>query len=472
MSKYGYGGKNDDIVEYIRRLEDRIASLERTPRAIATSIDEGTFRVGPENGNNILLSGGGLTVNRTDSDNNLFQSMSMGGASDDQFMLYDSRGNALAGFDSGGSATMNNASVNGVLYVGGRTIDEMIGSPAVGLVARQAWNDTAAFNDYEFGSDELGITEILFDSYPNRMYKICYSGMFNAVTTGAYIFRLRFVSSSGYDGVPNSPVVSSPQGAQKTYNVASVGWQPLDAVMFLGNYAGQYRVLLTAQAIGSAHGKVGAGATWPSHMWVEDMGAYTRSSDGQINEGEGKRYQAPTASAPVTTTPVKTYKSTWKASSSRSWRDGVITPGDLQQGYYPPAKRFSMATWMNANSTGSETNKNLINALKGASISRMEVYLKNLSWYYGSGGQALIGHHDMDYLPDTPQTSGGGAFSSGNWTTGAGRWITLPPSWYDNFASGDYRGITLGEGAGTSMTYYGHFSNLASDLQLRVTYSK
>ena len=102
----------------------------------------------------------------------------------------------------------------------------------------------------------------------------------------------------------------------------------------------------------------------------------------------------------------------------------------------------------------------------------MEMYLRNRSWYWSAGGRARIGHYNSSSLPGSPQTSGGGAFTSSPWKPGAGMWVAIPKGWWPGVAWGTIRGFTLGEGAGTDKTYYGKFSSALSDIRLRITYTK
>jgi hypothetical protein len=190
-------------------------------------------------------------------------------------------------------------------------------------------------------------------------------------------------------------------------------------------------------------------------------------------------------SAPVDPDPAppvtQKYVSEWVASSSRSYKgDGTensfIAP-DMAQGYYSSSNgnQCAIALFTSANSTGDETSKTVTQALTGATVSKVEVWLYANHWFSFSGGIGRIGFYNGTSLPST--FSGPSPYVTvKDWKDNSGRWVTITsPSLISALTSGSCRGITVGKGVGTDQTYYGKFNGASASSnkpKLRITYAK
>lgn len=425
----------------------------------------------------IHLGGSVLEVIRSDGESE-FTTVTVGGTTADRMQIMDSTGTIVGGFDETGSAVAQNLDVSSSLTYRGEELVDLLAQLPRGLVARQSLGSSSSVGNLRFGSTELGLVEIMFSAAPGRMFKVRYRGLAVLTGAGVHTFRLRATSSAGYDGFVTAPTLAnSIQYQQNNYTTGGTGsaseYVTVDIEALIGDYNGQYRFLLTGQSSDGGNGRLVVSDTLRGEFTVEDVGTYLSRGDGGLNTGGGTPYTgSPTVTPSPTVPPPKTYTSTWTASWFKSWRSGSEVTDYLQQGYYGGAQRYTMIGWTGPNSTGGETGRTVVQALAGATVSKVEVYLENASWYYGAGGQALIGKHGAQTAPASPQTSGGTPFSSGTWARGAAKWVTLPSSWYAGIASGAVDGITLGEGAGSNMTYYGKFKRLAASCRLRITYTK
>lgn len=460
---------------------------------VLTALDAGSITTGALSGINLYSPSSATTprwqvvgpttsIVRSDNEGREFISLSLGGESADQLVLFDASGTPMAGFDSTGKglaqsldvtdvARVGSMEVDGALTVGGETLEQMLWRLPRGVVARQSLGDSAAGRSVRFRS-ELGYYGITWRAEPGRLYRVVYAGLASVSGGGIFHFRMRAGSSPG-DQAPTVPRISThPQVAVTTLTPSRPGTHQVHLESWVQDYDGTYTVIVTAEAVGTFDGVLLSGDTYPAELIVEDMGARMSKGDGYYHRAGGTPYSG---TPPVETAPPPTrrkYTTTWAANWEASWRGGSLVTDFLQQGYYSPAQRYSMVGFTAGNGTGGHPGWSPTGILGsgGVTIDSIEVWLENESWWYGSGGKARIGRHGNTSAPGSPQTSGGGAFDSPQWTTGSGRWVKLPSSWYAGFATGANRGITLGEGVGSDQTYYGKFKRGVT--KLRATYWK
>ena len=112
----------------------------------------------------------------------------------------------------------------------------------------------------------------------------------------------------------------------------------------------------------------------------------------------------------------------------------------------------------------------ITSTLSGATIERVEVYLNNSHWYYGSGGTARIGTHNLTSEPSGSPSGHKYHRSSVNFNVGQAKWVTVPNSIGNDFRSGAARGITLGRPTSGSLADYGYFAG--NSTRLRITYTR
>lgn len=398
-----------------------------------------------------------VEVVRPDDDGEPITTVSLGGPDTDRMVLSDHSGNPLGGFEQDGSMLASDATVNGTLTVDGDDIMDIIGGLPQGVVARQKLGSTPSLNNITYGSSDLGLLELQIPMAAGRLYRFVASGMVWSGGPGRLVLMARMTT----DG--SAPTISSPRVGMAAF--ATDGSMHVEFTLFLPVQASDVtaRILLTArQQTSPGGGHLLSDDTYPFDIYVEDMGTYPSWGDGAVNTGGGTPLQGGTV-AP-TAPPVTTRTTTWNAAAVRSWRGGSTVTDSLHHGYYGGYQRYSLALW------GSQPSDALSSG--GVHIQGVWLYLRNRSWFNSIGGYARIGHFDSTALPGSPQTSGGGAFTTNLWKPGAGMWIPIPSGWWSGIARGTIRGFTLGEGAGTSTDRYGKFSSSLSDIKLKVTYTK
>jgi hypothetical protein len=122
-----------------------------------------------------------------------------------------------------------------------------------------------------------------------------------------------------------------------------------------------------------------------------------------------------------------------------------------------------------------------------ATVTKVELYLRNRHSYNASGLTVYIGAHSDGNLEDQTTAPLGTNFSGATDTMtavfakGQGKWVTLPSDWYSDIGADIVRGVLIGLSAVTStwysgLTNYGYFDGVdptvtTEDLpKLRVTY--
>lgn len=398
-----------------------------------------------------------VEVIRSDDDGQEITTVSLGGPDTDRMVLSDHSGSPIAGFEQDGALLATSATVNGTLTVDGDDIMDIIGGLPQGVVARQKLGSTSSLNNITYGSSDLGLLELQIPMTAGRLYRFVASGMVWSGGPG----RLVLMAKMTTDG--SAPTISSPRVGMAAF--ATDGSMHVEFTLFLPVQASDVtaRILITArQQASPGGGHLVSDDTYPFDIYVEDMGTHPSWGDGAVNTGGGTPIQGGTVTP--TAPAVTTRTTTWNAAAVRSWRGGSTVTDSLHHGYYGGYQRYSLALW------GSQLSDALSSG--GVHIQGVWLYLRNRSWFNSIGGYARIGHFDSTALPGSPQTSGGGAFTTNLWKPGAGMWIPIPSGWWSGIARGTIRGFTLGEGAGTSTDRYGKFSSALSDIKLKVTYTK
>lgn len=448
-----------DLIDEIQKLRGRLEVLERVPRAVNTTVDTGNFVVGDPAGQNVTLSNASLTLNRLSNDGRQYPAWQIGGSDGDQFQIVDASGNVLGGFDSEGNFVAQVVQVSDAITVGGLDITSLIDRRPFGIIAGARMGGGHAVNNVRAGNSELGVVEVAANLAEGRQYRIVFDGHMTCTNTSVMQCRLRYTTASGLDSTPSTPRISS---SQLNANTESLTANVLKRVHFetvmstSSNMTARFLLTISNTTATYSTGVSTSGSS-PAYFYVEDIGTSTTDmDDGLVNTGGGSPYTGSTPVIPPAQK--KAYTKTYDASWTRSWRGSTIVTDTLQQGRYGGYQRYSMIG----------IPASLFSDVAGSSISKIEVYMTNKSWWYGSGGKAIIGFHDNGSAPTNPDISSP-SFTTSTWKTGLGQWVTIPSRFYADIKSKDIRGITLGYNAGSNGTYYGKFSN---DVRFRATYTK
>ena len=173
----------------------------------------------------------------------------------------------------------------------------------------------------------------------------------------------------------------------------------------------------------------------------------------------------------------QTYMATWVASASSSYRGTgakrTDTTNAIQGHWDTNGNQSAVVLFAAANSSGSETGRSISQALAGAAVTKVEIYLWFEHWFSASGGTARIGEYAGTAIPAT-FSGASPAVESAGWPRAAGRWVDITAAIDHAALAAGQRGITLGPGIGTSGTYYGraHGATDPSPPALRITYNR
>jgi hypothetical protein len=162
--------------------------------------------------------------------------------------------------------------------------------------------------------------------------------------------------------------------------------------------------------------------------------------------------------------------SRWVSSSFESYQGSGAgraggNGGYAYQGYYSGTQGNQSGAWFFQNGAvqgdGGWTPWNLAGV---NSVDRVQIYVKNEHFYYGSGGNIRIVGHNSGYSGSRP---GYWAVIGdiGGWAQGEGRWVDLSTnSWKDVF-----RGFGVGPAPDNGLTWYSYWNQQA---QLQITYTR
>lgn len=449
-----------DIASFVQITADRV--LAGNVQAVWNIIAGGRIVAGDPMGRAGELDDEGLTFYDVDPDGQRYASSSLGGPGADQLSMLDPAGNIIAGFTEDGQVVGTGLSVTGDAYIDGRplvgSVDELglLDERARGVVARQAF---ATSSPKRTDGLEYGYGVVSFRALGRRLYRIVTNAHLQpGTTTGVLRCRHRVATggnaamvTSEEDGIFTTGPGYSSNTAMSVSVESFVGYAEDTDVEFLFTYQGLNNGQPTCVS---------------AEMYAEDVGPQGSYGAGVYSTGR--------ESTPVVSK--KTWTSTWYATDSATYRESgskrTDSP-DLVQGYTAYASGYGhqqAAVVFTGAALYGETTKSITQALAGATVDKVEVYLYFNHWYSSSGGTARIGKLGAASIPSTLSASP--TKTSAGWPRGAGRWVTVPTSWF----SDTNRGITLGGGSSTSSTFYGraddHTASGSRRPKVRITYTR
>lgn len=117
----------------------------------------------------------------------------------------------------------------------------------------------------------------------------------------------------------------------------------------------------------------------------------------------------------------------------------------------------------------------------GATITGMRLYLKNTSTYDGSCSTKVAAHGTTELGTTLPTARTAPAIVSRTYSSGEAAWITLPSSWYSEWAAGTSKGVLMGitntstNAYDSTISNYGYFQGVGTGMsyppKLEVTYT-
>lgn len=426
-----------------------------------------TITTGDPMDNHTEIGQGGMRVYKMGPEGDVVPTVTVGGAIEDTIQIVDAAtGSTLAGLMNDGTVIGQSANLS-TLTVGGSAVgnpydpEDILWQFPRGMVAGYRMTvNSASFSG-------LGdVAEIQWNAEPRRMYRVTATGNFYKTNTGVYRVQMRY-SSDGSDPASYSGTVNQlAMGMFSTTTNGMAARATMPGCIFAVVPCTLRVVLLVENITGG--GTVRYHYDPPGYLLVEDIGPIPEVTsetwaDGAMRTTEGGATATGTANSAK-----RTYTKTYTALWSRTWRDGGIrsdTP-DMVQGTYGGRDNRAAVGF------GSQ----MVSDLSGATIKSASIRLSASSWYYNSGGTAVLSAHNQVSAPSS-FPSGGSPKVNAVWTSKAGtKSIPVPSSWYSALQSGALRGITLGDGIGSSSSYYGRFYGASAGTSVRprltITYVK
>lgn len=426
-----------------------------------------TITTGDPTDNHTEIGQGGMRVYKKGPEGDVVPTVTVGGAIEDTIQIVDaSTGSTLAGLMNDGTVIGQTANLS-TLTVGGNSVgnpydpEDILWQFPRGMVAGYRMTDSSA--DFTGLGD---VAEIQWNAEPRRMYRVTATGNFLKTNAGLYRAQLRY-SANGSD--PASYTGSANQIGSGVFSTTANGMAAratMTGCIFAVSPLTIRVVLLTENITGG--GTVRYHNDPPGYLLVEDIGPIPEVTSETWADGAMRTTQGG-ATAPGTANAAKrTYTKTYPALWSRTWRDGGIRSdtSDMIQGSYGGR----------ANRAAVGFGSQMASDLSGATIKSASIRLSANHWYYSSGGTAVLSVHNQVSAPSS-FPSGGSPKVNTVWTSKAGtKSIAVPSAWHSALKSGAMRGITLGDGVGSSLSYYGRFYGASAGTsvrpQLTITYVK
>lgn len=356
--------------------------------------------------------------------------------------------------DANGNAVFNSVSTPSILYNGTELSDTLsqYSQGILGIVTLTGSTGTYTTTNVKFA-------EIIIPNFDaTRQYAVGWSSCYfsaNSSASGTYLIVRVRLSWDTTVGVADTLLASYEYGHDggSASGLEVGGYHPFNDSTPGGTNAHIGLFFETNNTSMNAQSATG------SRIFVVDEGPIVTYSS--YNMGTG-------------TPPVQTYTKTYSTTSTHVFQgDGTnrdaYASGHIYQGQYSSTNgnQFSI---LNFDYT------TIASDLSGATITKTEVYLHNVGWYYNSGGTTIIGYASA--------AAGSGNYSYSNvtsdvnsfsgWAVGSGKWVTVNNSIGNAFKSGSAHALALGKGPSTSLTYYGYFRghSESNPPQLRITYQK
>lgn len=162
-----------------------------------------------------------------------------------------------------------------------------------------------------------------------------------------------------------------------------------------------------------------------------------------------------------------TFDATWSESYDGN---GSIKPsGDTRGMLYQGKDGSNRSRWGIERSLIGFNTSEIQETLKGTTITKIELYLKNEDLWYREGGKAAIIAHNFSSRPNEFNYSQ--SITDALFNKRQGRWVPINISIGDQLKSGAITGFGLYKNS-DDLDYYGHFAGATSDNRprLRVTY--
>lgn len=426
-------------------------------KLVAGSIAAGQeIMAGPADKAHASLKSSGMHIYAARADGTIYETMRLGTDSSDYLGIADEQGNVVGAIDSGGRASFRALSVDAWPVVAGSPLDAQLGKGARGVIAHGGYG-------FQMGpiTSELGLLQMPVTLSPGRLYRFSYNiPLLTPAYPASEVFTKIHITDDG-----SAPLVTSPV-LHHAFNGTLDGFKSYSQSVYVtGDQTGdrRYRLLLSiVRGAGSGGINVSSYVTFT----VEDVGPIPTNS-AAFFPGNGDT--SGVGGMPPVVAPPERYTSEYPITGFAGYSayNGRVNWPNLQQGgglFYD----------MRASGLGFDTG--LIRAnLAGATIESAELFIYAERWALNTGGNIVLGTHNVDGCPpDMNGTSGQRFFSDGMPNPGS-RWIPVPLDIIQEFKAGTTSGFIIGAGLGLNHddVFSGEFSATgAYSPRLRVTYTK
>lgn len=434
---------------------------------LSSSIILGASIKTAEDGQRVELNSQGLQA--YDSDGELTINLTANPSGGDYLTLRGSDGTPAASIADTGDASFNVVYADeGVVIDGQDVITDVIDPMPRGIIALSlAPTTSSATTTLDTAGAAVWNRIVIPDFDPTRMYKVGYNmrvdvGSLEPSYVGQNLYYKWDDRALNTDN--DGTLLAHQFGGRYTVDGASTDTAWSAEMPFYFTNPGGTDLHLGFYIVGSMAGLVAQGLSY-TRAWVEDCGALGDKVTTFDPSGEG-------GGSDGGTTPVqsytKYYDSTWTGSYQGDG-DRRYANGDMYQGQYS-------STQGNQRSLIGFNYSQIQSDLSGATITGCWITLKNTHFYNNSGGTLVLGTHSYTALPST--WSGGSVNESRttySWAKGAKSTQSIGVQYGQDFQSGAARGLAIGPGDSTSLTYYSYWvgqNGGSNKPQLKITYTK
>lgn len=147
------------------------------------------------------------------------------------------------------------------------------------------------------------------------------------------------------------------------------------------------------------------------------------------------------------------YAATWSGTYGYNGGNEANTwyGNEAHQGQYDGGNKKSLIGGFTTSTAGTA----MATDLSGASAVAARIRLTYFYWWANAGGTAVIGTHNNTSKPGTFTGTNTNRTQSGGWGRGVTRWVDLGAGICAEFITGATKGIALGPGPSSSVSYYG-----------------
>lgn len=176
---------------------------------------------------------------------------------------------------------------------------------------------------------------------------------------------------------------------------------------------------------------------------------------------------------PPGSTYVRQYPATWSGTYGYSGGNEANTwyGNEAHQGQYDGGNKKSLVGGFTTSTAGTS----MASDLSGATAVAAKVRLTFFYWWSNAGGTAVVGTHNQTSKPSTFTGATTNRWQSGGWGKGVTRWVDLGAGVCAEFIAGTTKGIALGPGPSSSVSYYGKAYGAGSGVYvplLELTFTK